>query len=126
MGANHGPLGGPAAAERVFEKLSLRLAQLITPVGSEALLKRAVHLSRAEFPFLGGVPAAPTQSLIEGLRETVVTVEPSQADEGLVSVLGTLVGLLVSFIGEDLTFRLLRDVWPAVPMSPPPATDTQS
>ena len=121
MGADEGPLAGSAAAGRVFDKLSQRLAQLITPVGAEALLTRAVHLSRAEFPFLDGVPSAPnTRSLIERLRETAATVEPSQAHEGFVSVLGTLVGLLVSFIGEDLTFRLLRDVWPEVPMSPTP------
>ena len=49
-----GPLAAPAAAERVFEKLSKRLAQLITLVGSDALLTRAVHLSRVEFPFLDG------------------------------------------------------------------------
>jgi hypothetical protein len=127
MGAEQGPLAGSAAAERVFEKLSHRLAQLITAGGAEALLTRAVHLSRTEFPFLGGVPAAPnTRSLIERLRETVATVEPSQAHEGLISVLGTLIGLLVSFIGEDLTFRLLRDVWPAVPMSPHTPPDAQS
>ena len=43
------------------------------------------------------------------------TVEPSQADEGFVAVLGTLVALLESFIGRDLTSRVLRDVWPELP-----------
>jgi len=126
MDAQNGPLTGSAGAERVFKKLSQRLAQLITPVGSEALLMRAVHLSRAEFPFLGGVPGAPnTQSLIERLAETALDVDPSEAQAGFVSVLGTLIDLLVSFIGEDLTFRLLRDVWPALPMRPRPPPDAQ-
>jgi hypothetical protein len=52
-------------------------------------------------------------------------VEPSQADEGFVGVLGALVGLLVSFIGEDLTFRLLRDVWRDVPMNKLPPPDAE-
>ena len=127
MGAHDGPLAGAAAAERVFEKLSHRLAQLITPVGAEALLMRAVHLSRVDFPFLGVVPRTPNThiSLIERLREAAAAVEPSEAHEGFVGVLGTLIGLLVSFIGEDLTFRLLRDVWPALPMSPRPPPDAQ-
>jgi hypothetical protein len=126
MGADEGPLAGSAAAGRVFDKLSHRLAQLITPVGSEALLTRAVHLSRAEFPFLDGVPSAQnTRGLIDRLREIAATVEPSQADEAFLSVLGALVGLLIAFIGEDLTFRLLRDVWPGVPMSKLPQPDAR-
>ncbi len=35
------------------------------------------------------------------------------------ALLGTLIALLVSFIGEDLTFRVLRDVWPELPMVQP-------
>jgi hypothetical protein len=121
MGAAEGGMAGSAAAGRVFEKLSQRLAQLITPVGSEALLTRAVHLSRTEFPFLARAQAAPnTVSLIDRLRDIAASVEPSQAHEGFVIVLGTLVGLLESFIGKDLTFRLLRDVWPELPLPPTP------
>ena len=41
---------------------------------------------------------------------------PTQAYAGFVAVLGTLIALLVSFIGEDLTSRVLRDVWPELPM----------
>jgi hypothetical protein len=117
MGTADRPLAGAAAAERVFDKLSQRLAQLITPVGSEALLRRAVHVSRTEFPFLAEVQVVPntTNGLIDRLREIAATVEPDAAYEGFVTVLGTLVGLLELFIGHDLTFRLLRDVWPDLP-----------
>jgi hypothetical protein len=54
MGAADGPLAASEAAERVFGKLTKRLAELITVVGADALLARAVHLSSAAFPFLGG------------------------------------------------------------------------
>jgi hypothetical protein len=120
-GAAEGPQAGPVAAERVFDKLSQRLAQLITPVGSEALLRRAAHLSRAEFPFLDGVQGAPnTDALIDRLRETAATVEPGEAYAGYVVLLATLVALLESFIGKDLTVRILRNVWPELPMSQSP------
>ena len=107
----------PVAAERVFQKLSHRLARLITPVGCEALLARAVHLSRAGFPFVDGAQTARgADSLTLRLLDTAAGVGPTQACAGFVAVLGTLIALLVSFIGEDLTSRVLRDVWPELPM----------
>ena len=111
---------GAAAAGRVFVKLSQRLAQLITPVGAEALLKRAVHLCHARFPFLDTVEARRHDRL--GGRpaaSSAASIESSQAHEGFVMVLATLVTLLESFIGQDLTFRLLGDVWPQLPKELP-------
>jgi hypothetical protein len=109
-----------AAALRVFHKLSQRMALLLSAVGSDALLRRAVHLSRAEFPFVGGIQTAPdAESLIPGLGQAATTVEPDQAHEGFVTVLGNLIALLDLLIGEHLAFRALQDVWPALPMFQP-------
>jgi hypothetical protein len=36
--------------------------------------------------------------------------------EGGVVLLAQLLGLLVAFIGENLTLRLVREVWPKVPL----------
>jgi hypothetical protein len=111
------PLAVPAAAERVFGKLSRRLAQLITLVGSDALLARAVHLSRAEFPFLDGMQTTPSaDGLTLRLRESAEGVESSQAAEAFEAVLAILIALLISFVGEDLSLRVLREVWPELPM----------
>jgi hypothetical protein len=121
---DEGSRAGTAAAARVFDKLSQRLAVLITPIGAEALLARAVHLSRATFPFLDQVQGAPKETpFIARLSATAATVAPRQADEGLMLVLGRLIGLLESFIGQDLTLRLLRDVWPDLPKVPQTAPD---
>jgi len=113
-----GPLAAPAAAERVFQKLSKRLAQLVTLVGSDALLARAVHLSRVEFPFLDGAQITRSDdSLTLRLGDSGKGAESGQVAEGFEAVLAILIALLVSFIGVDLTLHLLREVWPELPMA---------
>jgi hypothetical protein len=53
------------------------------------------------------------------LSEHLRDVEAGEAGKGLVAVLGLLLDLLVGFIGEDLTFRLVREVWPDLPLLAP-------
>jgi hypothetical protein len=116
-GEAEGALAAPDAAERVFGKLSKRLAQLITDVGADALVARAVQLSLATFPFLSGAQIRRTGgSLVLSLGASADGSDSSQIAEGFEAVLATLVALLVSFIGEDLTARVLQDVWPELAM----------
>jgi hypothetical protein len=112
--------GNTAAAERVFQQLFLRLSQLISRTGSQALLSRVLHLTQVEFPFLEGVRAgrAPEACLV-GLREHAHGVDPDEAAMAMLAVLGTLLDLLVGFIGEDLTFRVVQEVWLDVPLREP-------
>jgi hypothetical protein len=101
------------AAELVCRKLSRRLAKLVTPAGCRAVLARGLHLARAEFPFLEGVRVGSSPEVcLEGLRESAEGVEPVQARAGLALALASVVGLLATFIGDELTLRLVRDVWP--------------
>ena len=101
------------AAELVCCKLSRRLAKLVTPAGAQAVLARALYLARAEFPFLEGVQVGSSPEVcLEGLRESAEGVEPVQARAGLALALASAVGLVATFIGDELTLRLVRDVWP--------------
>ncbi|MDQ2742711.1 MAG: hypothetical protein M3Z66_10530 [Chloroflexota bacterium] len=101
------------AADRAFQRLSLELATLVTTVGSQALFARALHLTRLEFPFLAGIRiGSPPDTCLGGLRESIRGVEPTRASDGLVALLAVLIGLLTTFIGEDLTLRLLSAAWP--------------
>ena len=43
-------------------------------------------------------------------------MESSRAAEAFKAVLAILIALLISFVGEDLTLRVLREVWPELPM----------
>jgi hypothetical protein len=120
IGAEANASDQSAAAERVCQKLSQRLSRLFSSAGSQAILSRALHLARAEFAFFEGVHAGtPPEACLVGLSEHVRDVEAGEAGKGLVAVLGLLLDLLVGFIGEDLTFRLVREVWADLPLLAP-------
>jgi hypothetical protein len=101
------------AACLVGEKLRPHLATLMGNVGFRALLSRALALANAEVPWLRAVHVKADGSF-EGLDELGAQVDPDEIFEGCVVLLAQLLGLLVAFIGEDLTLRLGREVWPKV------------
>jgi hypothetical protein len=111
-----GPQAVTEAAEAACQRLCRRLAQLVAVAGARALLARALRLAAADFPFLETVRAGATdETCLEGLRERARDVDPGQARDGLAAVLAAAIGLMATFIGDDLTLRLLRDVWPDLP-----------
>ena len=104
------------AACRVAEKLRPHLATLMGNLGFRALLSRALALANAEVPWLRAVHVNADGSL-EGLDELGAQVDPDEIFEGCVVLLAQLLGLLVAFIGEDLTLRLVREVWPKLSLN---------
>ena len=98
------------AACLVGEKLRPHLATLMGNAGFHALLSRALALANAEAPWLRAVHVNAGGSF-EGLDELGAQVDPDEIFEGCVVLLAQLLGLLVAFIGEDLTLRLVREVW---------------
>jgi hypothetical protein len=105
------------AAERACRKFGNRLALLVTPAGAEALLSRATHLARTNFPSFDQQRTARTvEALTERLRQTSNGVHTDQVDEGMSAVFASLIALVMSFVGEDLTWRMLREVWPELPV----------
>ena len=104
------------AAFHVFEKLRPQLATLMGNTGFHALLSRALALARAEAPRLCAVQVKADGSLAAAdAPET--PLDANEPVEGGVVLLALLLGLLVAFIGENLTQRLLRDVWPKLTVS---------
>ena len=95
----------------VSEKLRPHLASLMGKVGFRELLSRALALANAEVPWLRAVHVKADGSF-EGLDEFAAQVDPDEISEGRVVLLAQLLGLLVTSIGEDLTLRLVREVWP--------------
>jgi hypothetical protein len=104
------------AAFLVCEKLRPHLARLMGKVGFRELLSRALALANAEVPWLRAVHVKADGSF-EGLDELGAQVDPDEIFEGRVVLLAQLLGLLVTFIGEDLTLRLVREVWPKLSLN---------
>ena len=92
-------------------KLRPYLTTFMGNAGYHALLTRALSLAAAEVPWLRAVQVKADGSL-PGLDELAAPVAPKDIFEGRVVLLTQLLGLLVAFIGENLTVRLVQEVWP--------------
>ena len=100
-----------SAAFRVFTKLRRPLITLAGVAGFRSLLSRALTLARAEAPSLSAVRVAADGSL-KGLDELASQTDKEKAADGGAILIAQLIGLLLTFIGEGLTVRLVQDVWP--------------
>jgi len=100
-----------SAAFRVCEKLRQPLSTLAGVAGFRSLLSRALALARAEVPSLNAVQVGADGSL-KGLDELGPQIDKDLSTEGGAILIAQLLGLLLTFIGEGLTLRLVKDVWP--------------
>jgi len=113
------------ATEKAFRKLRGRLARLLGQEGFDSLLRRALYVTAAEYPFLENVTvevsrSSPNESRqlstshLKGLREGIRGHDQAEVRAGLDALLGSFIWLLSTFIGEDLAFRQLRRIWPEI------------
>jgi hypothetical protein len=125
--AHEAAVGSPAdvhtpAAYRVFEKLGQPLTTLAGAAGFRSLLSRALMIAQREAPHLSEVRVnaegsledpghVPSQENRNGDPKTTQDAGGQRADGGLV-LAAELLGLLYIFIGEAITLRLVRDIWP--------------
>jgi hypothetical protein len=93
---------------RVCDKLRRPLTTLAGAAGFRSLLARALTLAKRETPLLGTWEVN-SDGLLQGLNGEA-------AQPGAV-LIAQLIGLMITFIGESLTLRLLHDVWPDLPDS---------
>jgi hypothetical protein len=104
-------LSAPPAVFRVYEKLRRSLCALAGVAGFRSLASRALALAKTEAPSLSAMQVTVDGSL-QVLGETDSQGDKHQDGEAEVILLAELLGLLHAFVGEALTLRLLRDVWP--------------
>jgi hypothetical protein len=97
--------------ESVFDKLRIYLSKLVGVAGFHALLARALSQAKLKAPSLKGVRTKPDGTL-EGLSE----VSRQNRAIALEDLLVQLLGLLIAFIGEELTTQLMHDIWPDTPI----------
>ncbi len=104
---------GRPAAYHVCERLRPNLATLMGQGGFRAVLARALAVASAEAPWLAALQVAADGSL-EGWDKPEAQVKAKELTESGVLVVAQLLGLLVAFVGENLTLLLVREVWPNV------------
>ncbi|HWW82406.1 MAG TPA: hypothetical protein VNZ26_02325 [Vicinamibacterales bacterium] len=112
-----GPAAGAealvAAARRAYDDLVRVSAPLIGQVGVDALTGRALHLAQREYPWL--VHTREPERWDGPFAQIIFCLErqnPEVATEAAATVFASFIGLLITFIGEPLTVRLLRQAWP--------------
>lgn len=112
--ANRSPPSALPPAFDVCEKLRPHLEMLMGRAGVRAVLGRALALVARERPHFGAVQLQADGSL------AAANGRKGDADlrtEGGVLLVAELLGLLVAFIGEGLTLRMLREAWPKISLS---------
>jgi hypothetical protein len=102
-------------AVRACAKLRVPLVKVAGIVGFSSLLSRALALAKAEAPALAAAHVREDGSL-EGFDAVEQTENAEARGKDGVVLVARLLGLLVTFIGEPVTLRLVRDAWPDVAM----------
>jgi hypothetical protein len=106
---------GPAAF-RVLERMRPHLATLMGITGFRGLVSRTLMLANPGDPWLRGVQVK-SDGTLEEWDGIAARVTAAEVNEGGVTLVAEMVALLVSFIGESLTLKILGDVWPELFLS---------
>ena len=104
------------AGFRVCEKLRPQLATFMGSAGFHALLARALAVANAENSGLRSLHLKADGSLGSS-GEPAAPADPEKVAEAGMILVAQLLSLLVAFIGEDLTLRMVREVWPELPLN---------
>ncbi|MBC7807382.1 MAG: hypothetical protein H7145_14680 [Akkermansiaceae bacterium] len=98
-------------AERVFEALRVRLSAVLGTGGYATLLARALALTRAEFSWMADITVDKNGSLAGRVAVAAQEQAAVEVVRSFTGLLSRFAALLVTFIGADLTNRLLDAVW---------------
>jgi hypothetical protein len=106
------------AAFRVCDKLRRSLSLLTGARGFRSLLVRALSVAAAEVPWLEQLTVGLDGSLIFP-AEFEGRLGRKEAAKGGTALVTHFLELLVTFIGEQLTLRLVQQVWPKAALNDP-------
>jgi hypothetical protein len=94
---------------RVCEKLRVSLTPFVGADGFTALLRRALALARADVPSLQSARIT-ADGRLEGIEEA--SGATGSDVEAAITITAHLLSLLVTFVGQSLTRRLMRKAFP--------------
>ncbi|MDB6025901.1 MAG: hypothetical protein JWM68_2124 [Verrucomicrobiales bacterium] len=109
--ASKSPQAKATAVFQLFDELRPHLTPLMGSAGYAALLARALAITKAESITLSEVQVK-ADGTLDGFDKLHVQIGPEEILNNMTLMLAHLLSLLVTFIGEDLTLRLLSEGWP--------------
>ena len=118
-GQHNDPEALAALGERVYHRLRTHLAVLLGDNGFDALWARAIHLAQPNFRF-GDDPTTaesfpPRAAHAYGLYAAVRGYDLAVVQHNLVVAFASLITLLFTFIGAELSLHFIRQLWPDLP-----------
>ena len=98
------------AAVRVCQRLQTALSRLVGPDGFAALMRRTLVLAKREVPALANLQIQGNGDLAG--FEPLAAATPDHGSAAATAITAHLLHLLVTFIGEPLTYQIVRETWP--------------
>jgi hypothetical protein len=112
--------GGVAALGSVYEKTFAQLAPVIGANGVRGIFARALELVRREHPQLESfVLVGSPDAVASKLAPCLANVARDDARVAAVALYSAFFDMIVSFVGYELTVRLLRVSWPRLSAARP-------
>ena len=105
-----------AAAARAYERLRERLTVFLGQQGFDSLWARAMYLAHRQFRAWDEIAGEKSSdTLPPGLHAAASGRGSAETREILIAAFASFIALLFTFIGEELGFRLIRQLWPDLP-----------
>jgi hypothetical protein len=110
-----------AAFDVLCDRLRARLHPMFGTEAIAALFARAHRMATSEFPWLTSVvPKDGERCSLDGVEALSRRLEPNTMADGLAAVLAHDIGLLSTFIGDDLVMPLVQEAWGTASVSDRP------
>jgi hypothetical protein len=100
-----------AAFDTLCQRLRSRLQPWFGTAAVAALFVRSVHVATGEYPWLDEIAREGQDSCsVDGIA-TFDSLDVDTLHAGLATVLAHNIGLLTTFVGEDLVMPLVQQAW---------------
>src|SRR5688572_17371453 len=100
-----------SAFDKLCERLHRQLQPLFGATAVNALFVRALHVASADFPWLREIARDHQDPCAADRIASVGELEIETVEEALAAVLAHNIGLLNTFVGEDLVLPLVQQAW---------------
>jgi len=100
-----------SAFDTLCERLRGQLLPLFGTTAVSALFVRAVHAATGEFPWLRELIRKDEHPCAGERIASAAQVDNDTLEQGLAAVLAHNIGLLNTFVGEDLVLPLVQQAW---------------